>query len=158
MILLLELIAVGIFVLIGVNVYNGMRRNPSLDDHRFDSQPGNDNGASSPAQSAAETLKDFEQASAALKASYPALFAMLGGYLNEHTIHEHGGPEGAVEEMIRDWTPRRDEVIRELTKLLAECDTEDELRAVVLAASDASFDEEGYRQWLTWLMGRFNTI
>ena len=157
MIVLLELIAVGIFVLIGVNVYNGMRGNRAVEDHgRGDA--GETQPASSPAQSAAETLKEFEQASAELKASYPAVFAMLGGYLNEHTIHEHGGPEGAVEEMIRDWTPRKNEIIRELTKLLAECETEDELRAVVLAASDASFEDEGYRQWLTWLMGRFNTI
>jgi len=42
--------------------------------------------------------------------------------------------------------------------LLAENDSEEECRAVVLAACDAEFEEEGYRAWLTWLPGQFNKI
>jgi len=161
MIYLLELIALGIFVLIGVNIYNGARNNRrSIEDDGFrgttiDQPPA---GETSAAQSAAEKLREFEHASAALKKTYPAVFAMLGGYLNEHTIHEHSGPEGAVEEMIKDWRPRKEEVSRELSKMLNDCDSEDELRAIILAACDALFEEEGYRTWISWLLGRFNTL
>ena len=163
MIYLLQLIVLGIFVLILLQLFSGLRRR---DDRsvRHDGEPeitidGTARAAdSSPAKNAAETLKEFENARAALKSRYPAVFAMLGGYLNEHTIHEHGGVEGAVREMLDDWRPRREEIVRELTHMLAENDSEDELRAIVLAACDASFEEEGYRHWLTWLLGRFNAF
>ena len=46
--------------------------------------------------------------------------------------------------------------MRELTRLLAENESEDEVRAIVSAACDADFSQEGYRAWLTWLLGRFN--
>lgn len=162
MIVILELIALGVLLLVGVNIWNGMRRGPDpLEDRRPGARgPVIDGRAQDvgPGRRAAETLRDFENARAELKGRYPAVFAMLGGYLNAHTIGEHGGLEGAVAEMVRDWTPRREEVMRELTKLLAENDTEDEARAIVAAACDADFEAEGYRAWLTWLLGRFNTL
>lgn len=159
MIVLLQLIAIGIFILIIVNVFNGIRNkggSARVDHADGDVIEGTATEVSSPAKSAAETLKQFENARAELKARYPLTFSMLGGYLNEHTIHEHGGLEGAVKEMILDWSARREEVSKELAHVLAENEDEAELRAIVLAACDASFDEEGYRKWLTWLMGRFN--
>lgn len=160
MIAILELIALGIFALIAFNLWKAFagggarvaaeERGPIID--------GKAEEVKTPAAYAAALLRDFENVRLELKSRYPATFAMLGGYLNNHTIAEHGGVEGAVKEMVADWTPRRDEAMRELTKLLAENESEDEVRAIVNAACDADFSNEGYRAWLTWLLGRFNVI
>jgi hypothetical protein len=156
MVFLLELIVLGVFVLIGVNVWNGMKRGGApVESGGGVTIEGTAREISSPAAYAAELLSEFENVRAELKTRYPATFAMLGGYLNNHTIAEHGGLEGAVKEMIADWAPRREEAMRELTKLLAENETEAEIRAIVASACDAEFDAEGYRAWLTWLLGRF---
>jgi hypothetical protein len=156
MIAILELIALGVLALIAVNLWKTFagapRRTGALplpDEAKIPLEPA-------PGVRAAALLREFENVRAELKGRYPALFAMLGGYLNSHTIGEHGGLEGAVREMLADWTPRREEAMREITKLLAENDTEEEVRAIVTAASDADFSQEGYRAWLTWLLGRFN--
>lgn len=157
MIVILELIALGVFALIAVNLWKtfaggGLRPTrkggPIIE--------GTAHEARSPAAEAARLMREFENVRAELKGRYPATFAMLGGYLNSHTIGEHGGLEGAVREMLADWAPRREEAMREITKLLAENETEEEVRAIVTAASDADFSQEGYRAWLTWLLGRFN--
>jgi len=167
MIVLLQLIALGVVVLIGIQAFKALRREKrgpmdggrvAREDHAgvtIDQRPAK---PVSPAKSAAETLREFEKARSTLKASYPSIFAMLGGYLNDHTMSELGSIEAAVKEMIADWTPRRDVISRELTKLLADNESEEELRAVIVAACDGRFDEEGYRKWLTWLLGRFNAI
>ena len=63
-----------------------------------------------------------------------------------------------LQEMLADWAPRREEAMREITKLLAENESEDEVRAIVSAACDADFSHEGYRAWLTWLLGRLNAL
>lgn len=153
MIALLEAIAVGIFLLLiaqllfGFRLFGGRAR---LADKA---------GASrnlSPAQSAAEHLRELSNAQADLKARYPVLFGMLGGYLNVHSIGEAGGLEPAVKQMIADWTARREEVKAELVKVLADNPGEDEIRAIVLSCADATFEDEGYRDWLIWLLGRFN--
>ena len=156
MIAILELIALGVFALIAVNLWKTFagapRRTGALpppDEAKILLEPA-------PGARAATLMREFENVRAELKGRYPALFAMLGGYLNSHTIGEHGGLEGAVREMLADWTPRRDEAMREITKLLAENETEEEVRAIVTAASDADFSQEEYRAWLTWLLGRFN--
>lgn len=154
MIVILELIVLGVLLLVLVQYLTGRSggggkvtdqsaRHAEIDDDR-------------PAQAAAATLREFENARAALKGRYPAVFSMLAGYLNAHTLSETGGLEAAVREMIADWTPRREEVSRELTRLLAELDTEEEARAFVVSACEATFDEEGYRAWLAWLLSRFN--
>jgi len=169
MILILELIALGIFALIAVNLWNGMRRGRDIAQgdgggpQYTGALPTRDEAKvplpeAAPAARAAVLLRDFENVRAELKGRYPATFSMLGGYLNNHTIAEHGGLEGAVREMIADWTPRRDEAMREITKLLAENETEEEVRAIVTAACDADFNQEGYRSWLTWLLGRLNAL
>ena len=111
----------------------------------------------SPAANATRALKEFEAARADLKARYPLVFAMLGGYLNQHTISELGGTEAAAREMLADYAARREDIARELTRLLAENDSEAEARAIVTAACDADFDAEGYRAWLVWLLGRLNS-
>jgi len=155
MAILLQLILFGVFILIGIQIFNAARRGGGRvegDDRRAVAD------RSSPAKDAAETLREFENARLALKARYPAVFAMLGGYLNGHTIGETGSLEAAVKEMIADWTPRREEISGELVRLLAENDSEDEARAIIVAACDATFDEEGYRAWLTWLLGQFNDL
>jgi predicted Zn-dependent protease len=110
----------------------------------------------SPAEKATRALNEFEAARADLKARYPLVFAMLGGYLNQHTISELGGVEAAAREMLADYAARREEVSRELTRLLAENDSEAQARAIVTAACDADFDTEGNRAWLVWLLGRLN--
>lgn len=159
MIVILELIALGIFALIAVNLWKSFAgRGAPRDAESGTVIDGTAEEVKTPAAEAARLLRDFENVRAELKGRYPATFAMLGGYLNSHTIAEHGGVEGAVREMIADWTPRREDAQRELTKLLAENDTEDEVRAVVTAACDAEFDREGYRAWIIWLLGRFNAL
>lgn len=160
MMAILELIALGLFVLIAVNIWKSLQRGGETvtRDRSGPIIEGRAEEVKSPASHAAQLLREFENVRAELKRRYPATFAMLGGYLNSHTLAEHGGLEGAVREMIADWTPRRDEAMRELTKLLAENDTEEEVRAIVSAACDADFSQEGYRAWLTWLLGRFNSL
>lgn len=155
MIVLLELIAIGIFALIGVTLWNSMRRDRITGDAGPKTIDGEARDVSNPGRYAAETLRDFEHAQAALKQAYPAIFAMMGGYLNGHSINQAGGLEAAVGEMIEDWRARSAEVSRELVRLLAENETEDECRAIVMAACDADFDQEGYRSWLMWLLRAF---
>lgn len=158
MAILFQLIILGLLTLIGFQVYNMMRGNSARPIARDDTKTidGVAEEVKSPGQSAAETLKEFENAREQLKQAYPAVFSMLGGYLNAHTLGESGSLEAAVKEMIADWRARSDEVSRELTKLLADNETEAECRAVVLAACDADLEDEGYRAWLTWLLGQFN--
>ncbi len=160
MIVILELIALGIFALVAVNLWKSFQRGgaPVARERGGPIIDGRAEEVKSPAARAALLMREFENVRAELKARYPATFAMLGGYLNRHTIAEHGGLEGAVKEMIADFAPRRDEAMREITKLLAENETEEEVRAILTAASDAEFDQEGYRAWLTWLLGRFNAL
>ena len=157
MAILIYLVLFAVLVLIVLNIAK-MLRSPS-DEKSIEGRSDRiSHGSISPAQRAALTLREFENARAELKSRYPAVFAMLGGYLNSHTLGETGSMEAAVKEMISDWTARRDDVSRELTMILAESETEDEIRAVVLAACDAEFDQEGYRAWLTWLLGQFNAL
>lgn len=160
MIAVLELIALGIFALIALNLWRAFSggaqrpvkksKGPVVDGHAEEVR--------TPAAYAASLLREFDNVRVELKRRYPATFAMLGGYLNNHTIAEHGGVEGAVREMIADWTPRREEAMRELTRLLAENESEEEARAIVSAACEADFSREGYRSFLTFLLGRFNAI
>lgn len=154
---LIQLAILAIFVILGMQIYNAMKggggRVEKRDGKVID---GVARDVSSPGKAAASTLKEFENARAELKSRYPAVFAMLGGYLNSHTIAETGSLEATVKEMIADWKGRSDEISRELTKLLADNETEEECRAIILAACDATFEEEGYRAWLTWLLGQFN--
>lgn len=157
MIAILDLVAFGVLALIAYGIW---RAATGSSPHRTGALPTPREALREPplGHKAASLLRDFENVRAELKRHYPAVFAMLGGYLNNHTIAEHGGVEGAVREMIADWTPRRDEAMREITRLLAENETEDEVRAIVSAACDADFSQEGYRAWLTWLLGRFNAL
>ena len=112
----------------------------------------------SPAQHAAEALKGLADAQAELKSRYPALFGMLSGYLNAHGIEAAGGIENAVRQMIADHASRREQIKGEIVRLLAENESEEETRAIVLSACDATFEHEGYRNWLIWLLGRFNAM
>ncbi len=160
---LIQLVLVAIFILIILQIFKMVRGDGAkeIDDRSGAGGPvieGEARDVSSPGKSAAETLKDFENARAELKGRYPAVFAMLGGYLNSHTIGDLGSLEAAVKDMVKDWAPRRDEVARELTRLLADNETEEEVRAIILAACDAEFEQEGYRAWLTWLLGQFNDL
>lgn len=159
----LQLIALGIFALIGITLWNTMRggrlgetRNTAIDRGGDQTIDGTARDVSQPGRYAAETLKEFEHAQSVLRQAYPLTFDMLGGYLNGHTINDVGGLESAVSEMIDDWQPRGSEVSRELVRLLAANETEDECRAVIMAACDAQFDQEGYRAWLMWLLRAFS--
>lgn len=164
MIFLLQLLVLGVLGLLGLNLWktfaSGGARIDS-DEPRGAPGPiieGRAETVSSPGEAAAATLRAFENASAAAKAAYPAVFAMLGGYLNAHAIETAGGLEPAVRSMIDDWAGRREEVTTELTKLLADNSGEAAARAIVVAACDADFEREGYRKWLIWLLGRFNAL
>ena len=153
-----ELVALGVFALIAVNLWKAFTVSPRRveGDGRGPIIEGKAEEAKTPAAYAADLLREFDNVRQELKGRYPAAFAMLGGYLNAHTIAEHGGLEGAVREMIADWAPRREEAMRELTKLLAENESEEEVRAIVAAACDADISQEGARSFLTFLLGRFN--
>ena len=156
MIALLELIAIGVFLLVAAQFLFGFglfRGRGAVGQRKEATLEG-----ATPAKQVAERLKALENDQAALRARYPAVFGMLGGYLNSHTIADAGGIEGAVREMIADWTQRREEVKAEIVRLLAENESEEEVRAIVVSACDASFDAEGYRNWMIWLLGRFNAL
>jgi len=155
MIVLLELLVVLAILWFGVSLWAKGR---ALRDERTRGPiiEGRAEEIRSPAQAATHALNEFEAARADLKARYPIMFAMLGGYLNAHTIAELGGVEPAVKEMLADYAPRREEASRELTRLLAENSSEAEARAIVLAACEANFDAEGYRAWLAYLLGKLN--
>lgn len=154
MLTLLELIAIGVFLLIGAQLLFGFKLfgggKPAIEDRAAKARD------ISPAQNAAEHLRELSNAQADLKARYPVLFAMFGGHLNSAAIAETGGLESAVRAMVADWSPRRDEVKDELVRVLAENPSEEEVRAVILSCGDATFEEEGYRSWLIWLLGKFN--
>lgn len=156
MIILLELLAILAILWFGVSLWSKGR---ALRDERQKGPiiEGRAEEVRTPAQAATRALSAFEAARADLKARYPIIFAMLGGYLNSHTIAELGGVEPAVREMLADYAPRREEAARELTRLLAENETEAEARAIVAAACDADFDAEGYRSWLVFLLGKLDT-
>jgi len=163
MILLVQLLLFAAFIYVCLQVFKTISGdNPRIE--RRERRPDGDiiegtaRDVSTPAKAAAETLREFENLRSDLRARYPSLFAMLGGYLNESSIHEAGGIEAAVRRMLDDWAGRSDEVSRELTSLLADTETEEETRAVILAACDAELDQEGYRKWATWLLGRFNAL
>lgn len=151
MIYILELLAVVIFGMIAFSLWRsvaGARRRGAL--------PAEERPALSPGRAAADALGTFENVRAGLKARYPATFAMLGGYMNAHTIAEAGGVESAAREMVADWAPRREEAARELTLLLAENETEEEVRAVVAAACDLDLGADGYRSWIAWLLSKLS--
>jgi hypothetical protein len=152
MIALLELIAVGVLLLLGAQLLFGFRLFGARERLEVPRAPAD----LSPARHAAEHLRELSNAQADLKARYPILFSMLGGYLNAHSINEAGGIEAAARSMVADWARRREEAKAEIVKVLAENPSEEEVRAIILAAADADFETEGYRNWLIWLLGRFN--
>ncbi|MBI1392007.1 MAG: hypothetical protein GC152_04620 [Alphaproteobacteria bacterium] len=166
MIFLLQLLVLGVIGLLAVNLWKAfMSGERSLSDRKASSGPIIEGrveevagGGDSPGRAAAETLKAFENAREAARATYPSLFAMLGGYLNAHAIERAGDIEAAVRTMIEEWSGRRAEITEELTRLLADNKDEAEVRAIVVAACDAEFELEGYRKWLIWLLGRFNAL
>ena len=149
MVYLLELLAVVIFGLIAFTIWKSV----AGAQRRL---PAEERAGLSPGRAAAEALGAVENLRAELKARYPATFAMLGGYMNAHTIAEAGGIEAAAREMIADWAPRREEAARELTRLLAENETEDEVRAIVAAACDLDLGQESVRGWLAWLLSKLS--
>lgn len=159
MIALVDLLVLAGIAFVGLQIYRsvtggGRARRPSggpIIEGRAETR------AESPARSAAEHLRELSIAQSELKARYPILFSMLGGYLNAHSIAEAGGLESAVARMITDWTPRREEVKAELVRVLAENPEESDVRAIVMTSCEASFDDEGYRDWLIWLLGRFGS-
>lgn len=155
------MLVIGIFGLLAINVWTALRQSGRGQVDRSEGGPVIDGTAeevTAPGRAAAETLRRFEDVRQELKAAYPAVFSMLGGYLNAHAIEEAGGIEASVAQMIEDWQSRGAEVSRELTRMLAENEQEAEVRAIVLAACDADFEQEGYRKWLTWLLGKFNSL
>jgi hypothetical protein len=149
MIYFLELLAVVIFGLIAFNIWKSVFGGRGR-------LPGATRPSLSPGRQAVEALSAFENVRADLKGLYPATFAMLGGYMNAHTIADAGGVESAAREMISDWAPRREEAARELTRLLAENETEDEVRAIVAAACDLDLGGESMRGWLAWLLSQLS--
>jgi hypothetical protein len=153
MIQLLELILVGLVLVLVAQFVFGVRlfgRRGRIDDRAEAARDV------SPARSAAEHIRELSNAQADLKARYPVLFAMLGGYLNAHSIAEAGGLEAAVDRMVADWSGRRKEVEAELVRVLAENPEEEDVRAILLSCCDAPFDGEGCRDWVIWLLGRFS--
>lgn len=158
MIALLELIALLLVLLLIAQFIFGFglfaNRSRAIERQSGGALPG----GATPAQTAAEALKGLAGAQMELRSRYPAVFGMLSGYLNAHSIESAGGLENAVRQMIADHASRRGQIKGELVRLLAENESEEETRAVVLSACDATFEQEGYRNWLIWLLGRFNAM
>jgi hypothetical protein len=157
MIALLELIALLLVLLLIAQFIFGFglfaNRSRAIEQRGAAPLPG-----ASPAQHAAEALKGLADAQTILQSRYPAVFGMLSGYLNAHSIEAAGGLENAVRQMVADHASRGEQIKGELVRLLAENESEEEVRAVVLSACDATFEQEGYRNWLIWLLGRFNAM
>ncbi|MFN0025245.1 MAG: hypothetical protein ACKVS5_15245 [Parvularculaceae bacterium] len=151
MIYVLELLAVVIFGLIAFNIWRSTRG-----PQRTGALPSVDRTMLSPGRQAAEAIGAFDNVRSELKARYPATFAMLGGYMNSHTVAEVGGMEAAARQMIGDWSARREEVARELTRLLAENESEEEVRAIITAACDVDLDTDGARAWVAWLLSKLS--
>ncbi len=151
MVYVLELLAVVIFGLIAFNIWRSVAA-----PHRTGALPSDVRIPLSPGRQAADALGNFDNVRSELKARYPAVFAMLGGYMNTHTIAEAGGVESAAREMLADWAPRGEEAARELTRLLAENETEEEVRAIIAAACDLDLGDDGYRAWLAWLLSKLS--
>jgi len=151
MVYVLELLAVVIFGLIAYNIWRSV-----TGPQRTGALPADERVPLSPGRQAAEALGNFDNVRSELRARYPAVFAMLGGYMNAHTIAEAGGVESAVREMLADWLPRREEAARELALLLAENDTEEEARAIVAAACDLDLGTDAYRAWLAGLLSKLS--
>lgn len=156
MIALIDLLILAALAFVGFQIWRGLRGG-SAKGPGGPVIEGRAERELSPARAAAEHLRELSNAQAGLRARYPLLFGMLGGYLNSHSIAEAGGLESAVARMIDDWSPRREEVKAELVRVLAENPEEADIRAVVLSSCDATFDAEGYRDWLIWLLGRFGS-
>ncbi len=157
MIALLELIALLLVLLLIAQFIFGFgvfaNRGQAIEQKRRGALPD-----PSPASSAAEALQGLAEAQTALRSRYPAVFGMLSGYLNAHSIEAAGGLENAVRQMLADHGSRGEQIKGELVRLLAENESEEETRAVILSACDATFEQEGYRNWLIWLLGRFNAM
>ncbi|MEO1251255.1 MAG: hypothetical protein AAFW81_02770 [Pseudomonadota bacterium] len=157
---LLQIIVFGILIIIGLQLWNA-RKGGGDGARTANSSSKTIEGTAEvvqpPGQSAADNFKQFETARAELKARYPAVYSMLSGALNAHAIEEKGSQDAAVTAMIDEWSARRGVVRRDLTKLLAENETEEECRAVVVAVCDAELTDGGYRAWLNWLHEQFET-
>ncbi|MEM6538673.1 MAG: hypothetical protein AAF668_13210 [Pseudomonadota bacterium] len=159
---MIQLLVLGVLGLLAVNIWRAFNDagKPVGDQSNEKSGPIIEGSAEtlSPGDIAAERLAAFENATAEIKAAYPVLTSMFGGYLNGQAIADAGGIEGAVKTMINEWTGRRSEITTELTRVLSENETEAAARAIVVSLCDADFDDEGYRKWLIWLLGQFNTL
>ncbi len=155
MIYILELLAIVIFGLIAFTIWRSLA-GPRAGQNQTGALPSDVRIPLSPGRQAAEALGGFDNVRSELKARYPAIFAMLGGYMNAHTIAEAGGVESAAREMLADWGARREEAARELSQLLAENESEEEVRAIVNAACDLDLGNDGYRAWLAWLLSKLS--
>jgi len=153
-----------LFVVLGLFALLGLQTLKNLASDNRTSLPRKDGpiidaaaSAATPAAAVAETMEALEAAKASLRTTYPALARMFGGYLHAEQLFEKG-PEEAVREMILDWQPEREAVIAEITHLLADNEDEREARAIVRSFCDLDLEQEGYRPWLIWLQGQFNSI
>ncbi len=103
-------------------------------------------------------LKSLEEAQTRLRTQYPVVARMFGAYLHGESLHNAGGLESAVKEMVLDWRSEREAVISDIARILADNPDEESVRAIVISFCDARFEEEGYRTWLIWLQGQFNEL
>lgn len=165
LIYLVLIIAVGVFSLLALQLLGISlpgRGQKSLPKSATGSSPvtldGTYEEGGSPAAAVAETMAALDGATAHLKTHYPVLARMLSAYLHAEALYTEAGPEAAVKEMVLDWQAERDAVIDDITRVLAENASEDEVRAVIKSFCDLSLDEEGYRPWLIWLQGQFNSL
>lgn len=155
MIILLQLLLVAGLVLIVLQIVKILRgegaNTPVLN------VPSDVNAVSeqSPAKRVLGALNTLEIARSELKKEYPAALAMIGGYLNSHTVIDAGSSDAATATMIKEWSDRSDEVRRDLAKILADYESDDEVEAVIVAVCDLELERGNYRAWLTWLLAQF---
>jgi len=155
---LLFVLVLAIFVMVTVQVIsgNGDKRVSKDDKLRL---PGVVKGQNTISASKTAILRqELDMAEGQLRAEYPVLNRMLGGYCHGEALYEKGGLEAAVKEMVMDWQAERETVIQEISRVLADNPDEVTVRAIINACCDAEFEEEGYRNWLVWLQGRFGEL
>ncbi|NNL89435.1 MAG: hypothetical protein HKP25_10215 [Marinicaulis sp.] len=154
-IILLQLLLVAGLILIVLQILK-MSRGESANSRVFNPpSEANALAAQSPVKQVLGALNSLKIARAELKQEYPAALAMIGGYLNSHTVVDAGSMDAATATMINDWSDRSDEVRRDLAKILADYETDEEIEAVIVAVSDLELEKGNYRAWLTWLLAQF---
>ena len=154
------LLAIGVFGLLALQMLNSRKEIARREEGGILAGPAKstDRDPAVLGQAATQQLAALEATQERLRAHYPALSRMLSSYLHAEALSTEGGLEQAVGEMVIDWQAESAPVIDDISRLLAENPEEAAVRAILQSFCDANFEVEGYRAWLIWLQGQFNSL